>query len=106
MKTEELMNGLERCFISPNVCDKNWEPANVVDVLDHAAINLNKIAQAITPSDAAALPIPGGGCVGSLTEAVVYSAQNLGKIAEAINYLADAIRDSANTINDTLYTPP
>jgi len=84
MNTDELVDSLERCFISPNVSDSNMEPANVVDVIDRAARNLSRIAHAITPTDAAAMKTPDGGRVGSLTEAVIYAADSLTKIAEAI----------------------
>ena len=93
MKTDEIVDSLERCFISPNVADSNMEPANVVDVIDRAARNLSRIAHAITPTDAAAMKTPGGGRVGSLTEAVIYAADSLAKIAEAIGDLASAVRE-------------
>jgi hypothetical protein len=93
MNTDELVDSLERCFISPNVSDSNMEPANVVDVIDRAARNLSRIAHAITPTDAAAMKTPDGGRVGSLTEAVIYAANSLTKIAEAIEDLASAVRD-------------
>ncbi len=92
MKNDEIVKSLERCFISPNVADSNFEPANVVDVIDRAARNLAKIAGAITPTGAAAMTTPYGGRVGSLTEAVIYAADSLGKIAEAIGDLASAVR--------------
>jgi len=93
MNTDEIVEGLERCFISPNVVDRNMEPANVVDVIDRAARNLNLIAHAITPTDAVAMRTPDGGRVGSLTEAVIYAADSLTKIAEAIGDLASAVRE-------------
>ena len=93
MKPNDIVVGLERCFISPNVVDSNLEPANVVDVLNRAAWNLSRIAHAITPLDVAAMDTPDGGRVGSLTEAVVYAANSLTKIADAISDLASAVRE-------------
>lgn len=51
------------------------------------------IANALTPINALGLQTPNGGHVGSLTEAVVYAAENLGRIADAIQDLADAVRE-------------
>ena len=93
MNTDEIVDSLERCFISPNVPDSNMEPANVVDVIDRAARNLSRIAHAITPTDAAAMTTSDGGLVGSLTEAVIYAADSLTRIAGAISDLASAVRE-------------
>ena len=93
MNTDEIVESLERCFISPNVADSNLEPANVVDVIDRAARNLSRIAHAITPTDAQAMQTPDGHRVGSLTEAVIYAADSLTKIAKAIGDLASAVRE-------------
>lgn len=87
MKQNDLVDSLERCFISPNVSDSN-EAANIVDVIDKAARNLYQIANAITPNDAMPMHTPGGGRVGSLAEAVVYVAESLNRIAESIEELA------------------
>ena len=92
MVTKDLVITLERCFISPNVSDSNMEPANLVDVMDRAARNLAKIAQAITPTDSLPMTTPNGGSVGSLTEGVIFAAESLSKIAEAIDNLACAMR--------------
>ena len=93
MNTDDIVDSLERCFISPNVADSNLEPANVVDVIDRAARNLSRIAHAITPTDVAPMQTPCGGRVGSLAEAVVYAAESLTRIAEAIGDLAEAVRE-------------
>jgi len=93
MKTVDIIEGLERCFVSPNVADSNLEPANVVDVIDRAARNMHRIAHAITPQDAAAMSTPGGGRVGSLTEAVIFATEGLKDIAAAISDLAQAVRE-------------
>lgn len=93
MNTDEIAESLERCFISPNVSDSNLEPANVVDVIDRAARNLSRIANAITPTEALAMQTPSGGRVGSLTEAVIFASESLMKIADAIGDLASAVRE-------------
>jgi len=90
---DKIANSLKCCFISPNVGDSNMEPANVVDVIEHVAMNLDRIARAITPIDAMPAQTDDGGSVGSLTEAVFYVAKNLGNIAEAIDRLSDAITE-------------
>jgi hypothetical protein len=36
-KTDHLAETLERVLISPNVCDANGEPANIVDTLGNLA---------------------------------------------------------------------
>ena len=92
MNTDEIVDGLERCFISQNAVDSNIDPTNVVDVIDRAACNLGRIAHAITPTNAAAMQTPDGSRVGSLTEAVIYAADSLKKIADAIGDLAHAVR--------------
>jgi phage-related minor tail protein len=74
----------------------------MVDEMGRAATNLHKIAHAITPTDAAPLHTHDGGYVASLTEAVVFAANNLGKIAEAISHLADAVRDHGESVKDGL----
>lgn len=50
MKTEDvskICSHLVHCFVSENVCDGNFEPANMVDVLDDVARGLFAIAKAI-----------------------------------------------------------
>ena len=50
MKTEDvqkIVNQMYNCFISPNVSDANFEPANLVDVVDDVARALFQIAKAI-----------------------------------------------------------
>lgn len=93
MEDSELAEAVERCFISPNVCDSNLEAANVVDVIAQVSHNLKRVAHAITPLDAAPAHTSNGGRVGSLTEAVFYVGEELGRIADAINNLADAKRE-------------
>ena len=75
---------LRETLISPNVPDRNLEPANVVDVLAAVSVSLHQISNAITP-----VAIPGtdagGGHVECLTEAVMGITGGLHAIADAIN---------------------
>lgn len=96
MDTDEIVDGLKRCFTSWDVARSDLEPANVVDVIFSAARNLRLIAEAITPSNAAPATTSSGGQVGSLTEAVMYAGQGLASIANAINDLADAVREQSS----------
>ncbi len=69
------------------------EPANVVDVLANLAWSANRIAIAITPNGTAGND-EAGGHVESLTEAVMGITAGLHKIAEAIESLAAAVRET------------
>ena len=89
-----IEDAIRQCFISPNVNDRNFESANMVDVLDACSDGIYRVAKAITPPDAAAMETPNGGRVASLTEAVIYAAENIGRIADALSDIADAIRSS------------
>lgn len=82
---------------SPNVCDSNFEAANVVDVIQHLALATGKVADAITPRNAAAGKDANGGHVESLTEAVMGITAGLHRIANAISELAEAVRDKEIT---------
>lgn len=86
-------DALVRTLESPNVCDSNFENANVVDVINRLAIATNHIAQAITPQNAAAGHDATGGHVESLTEAVMGVTHGLCMIASSISSLAEAIRE-------------
>ena len=96
---EGIADSLDRCFRSPNVADiipalgSDWKVANVVDTIDSLARGAFRIANAITANDASAAHTPDGGYVASLTEAVMYAAESLSKIADAIDRLADGRSD-------------
>jgi phage-related protein len=79
---------------SVNVCDSNFEPANLVDVGNAIATGANRIANAITPVAAAGQDATGG-IVLSLTEAVMGVTCGLVKIADAIDRLASAVENHA-----------
>lgn len=89
----EIIDTLERCFIWADDHKSNYEPLNIVGVMDRTAYNLGRIAESITPMSAVPLETPGGGRVGSLTEAVIYAAENLKMIADSIGDLAEAVRE-------------
>jgi len=91
MSTDNLEDALERCFIAD--MDNGAEPENVAGAMLRAAISLRAISNAITPGGTIPMPTPGGGQVGSLTEAVIYAAQSLRGIADAIGDLASAVRE-------------
>ena len=93
MDDDMTAESLERCFISPNVVDSNFEHANVVDVLDRMASCVGAVANAITPSDASAGNDATGGRVRSLTEAVMGLTAGMVRISQAIHGLADAVRE-------------
>jgi hypothetical protein len=82
-----------RTLESPNVADSNFEPANVVDVLNRLSSATYKVASAITPLDAAPNHDETGGTVASLTEAVMGVTCGLCRIADAIQSLADAVSE-------------
>jgi hypothetical protein len=67
--------------------------SEAVEAIHHVARNLTWVADAITPTDASPMRTPDGGRVGSLTEAAIYAADNLGRIADAIADLAQAVRE-------------
>ena len=87
----EIAYAIRRTLESPNVCDSNLEPANVVDALDRLGSCTLLIATAITPNGAGG-PDEAGGHVGSLTEAVMGVTKGLCLIAAAIESLAEAVR--------------
>ena len=88
----EIIDTLERCFILEDEHKSTYAPLNIVGAMDRTAYNLGKIAESITPT-AIPMPTPGGGSVGSLTEAVIYAAENLKMIADSIGDLAEAVRE-------------
>jgi len=91
--TNATAQAIVESFISPNVSDRNWEPANVVDVLSNLAQAAYRVSTAI--SDEA---IPGtdatGGKVGCLVEATMGVTAGLAQIADAISDLAQAVRET------------
>ncbi len=69
------------------------DAANIVGVLDNCSDAIYRVARAITPLDASAMPTPNGGHVASLTESVIYAAENIGRMADALQDIAEAIRE-------------
>ena len=66
---------------------------NVVSAISDLARNAKRIADAITDGGVSPGPDGLGGHVGCLTESVMSVATGLSKIADAINDLADAVRE-------------
>ena len=66
----------------------------MTEALESCSEGIYRIANAITPTGAAAMETPNGGRVGSLTEAVIYAAENIGRMADALSDIAEAIRES------------
>lgn len=99
MKNDQIADALDRCFVSPNVEDSNGEAANLVDVVNRLAFRTGQVAEAICPRGAASGKDAEGGHVGSLTEAVMGMTAGLCKIAEAIDGLADAVRETKERTN-------
>lgn len=87
MEPDEIAAAITYAFNSPNVIDSNFEHANLVDVVNFAANNLNRVAKAIT-ADGIPYTDPCGIQVSSLTEAVVLLARKVEDVADAIQQLA------------------
>jgi hypothetical protein len=85
-------DAIVRTLESPNVCDSNFENANVVDVINQLANATRYVANAITPPVAGSSDATGGH-VESLTEAVMGMTKGLCMIAASIDSLAEAIKD-------------
>jgi hypothetical protein len=62
------------------------------DELDRLSRSLKSIANAITPLDACGAHDEEGGFVSSLTEAIMGHTKAVGRVANAIESLADAVR--------------
>lgn len=77
-------DALLRALESSNICGRNLEAANVVDVINDLANATRSIARAITPMDAAAGRDACDGRVESLTEAVMGLTGGMVSIANAI----------------------
>jgi hypothetical protein len=50
MIQDNIRQAIRDCFISPNVLDSNWEPANLVDAMDKCAGNIRMIAESLSNS--------------------------------------------------------
>ncbi len=96
MKTDEpIARAIRDTFQSPNVCDSNMEPANLVDVVDRLAGAMRLAAHSIFPSDATRGHDATGGTICSLTEAVMGLTAGLCRIADSISELANSVKDKA-----------
>lgn len=48
---ERIGNAIMAAFSSPNVLDANLEDANIVDVLNHLALSMDRLSGADTPAN-------------------------------------------------------
>ena len=85
----EIAESIERCFISPNVSDSNFEAANIVDVLQRVANGSGEIADAISRRGSMPYTDRNGIRMGCLTEAVIGLSESMNRVADAIFYMAD-----------------
>lgn len=85
----EIASAIKYVFVSPNVCDSNGEPANLVDMVQAVSMRLGAVARAIT-AEASPGPDAIGGTVMSLTEAVMGMTAGLVAVASSISELASA----------------
>jgi tetrahydromethanopterin S-methyltransferase subunit B len=85
--------------ISEQISDFGTEPdgefENIVSKLDHLVNGVHSLANSITPQGSVDGRDATGGTVGSLTEAVMGVTAAGVQIADAINNIADAIRDKS-----------
>lgn len=88
-KQTDIADAIYETLRSVNVNDSNFEPANVVDVLNNLAKASHRIANMISPSENIH-----GEVSYTLTEAVDVAAENLGRIADAISDVAKAMHDA------------
>ncbi len=67
----------------------------IEDLSEQVTRGLERVANAITPLDACPSPgVNGNGQVGSLTEAIMDHAHAMMRVANALESIADAIRES------------
>ena len=83
-QTDDLAEALRACLISPNVCDSNLEPANLIDVLSELARGMNRVGSGKATEDLGE----------SLTHAAERMALSLDSIAASIDNLAYAVEQS------------
>lgn len=84
--SKEAANSIEACFISPNVPDSNLEPANVVDVIAGAGLNISRALDRLGNADAST-PL------GAIENLAMEMKHGLGAVADSICELASAIRE-------------
>lgn len=89
----DIATAIRETLTSPNEADRNLEPANTVDGLFEISRAVRHAARAIA-SDGAPGHDETGGYVDSLTEALMGVTAGLCRIAESIQNLADAVRES------------
>jgi hypothetical protein len=88
MKPDGIADAIRQTMISSNVCDSNWENANIVDALDSIARGISVGLKFLGNGDAAT---PMGAI--EAHGAVIEKAGE--RIAQALDNVADAIRELA-----------
>jgi hypothetical protein len=91
---ENLSQTIEECFKSPNVCDSNFEIANLVDTTNRLASCTLAIAKALKLSEVEAGKYTGPRTLGDATFEIATSLEH---ISRSIDGLADAIHSLAET---------
>jgi hypothetical protein len=90
--------GLLSVFVSHNTGEDGTDIANVVDVIDRIALQVGKVANAITPLGVAPGRDGHGGRVESLTEAVMSVGTSLDGIARGLESVAGALESIAEAV--------
>lgn len=90
MKDYTVADAMRDTLISPNVLDRNMEPANIVDALDYAGTNLGHISASLDRLGVNGANT-GCGAIELLAREIRDGAQ---AIANAIMALADAVESS------------
>ncbi len=91
-KNDAVADALLNTLTSSTLSTRDMSPANVVDAIASLASEAGGIARAITPNAVGGRDA-NDGHVESLTEAVMGVTGGLCRIAEAINNLAEAVRE-------------
>lgn len=86
---DNTANAMRDCLISPNVPDSNLEPANVVDVIAGAGLNISRALRSLGVGDAATN-------MGAIEHLAAEVRDGTTRMAEAISELAAAVREHAN----------
>lgn len=68
----------------------------LTEAVDQLSLEMNRIANAITPVGAVPSHDATGGTISSLTEAIMGMTAGMVQIAEAIEILAEAIKENKN----------
>lgn len=92
-QVSKLVEGMLDSFQSWEVGEKG-EVSNIVDTTNKIAEALDGIGRSLGDPDVLPFETPDGGSVRSITEGLIYLANNAGRIADGLNNIADAIRET------------